>query len=700
MTPSHIRRSLFVPLLLLMAHAGAAWGEAVQVVIGALPQQYADFATAVAACNGKRMLIAQATPVHASVQVPISCELEFVAQGQLVIDDGVIVTIKGTIVAPLTTLFVPSGTTGKVVFATTANQDLYIQWWGATCNGVANDAPALNAMYAAMSTASQKLRLCAPSLLDTAATPVEFYINGANLYAPFGEIDLTGPIVFHAMSGCGIHGQGTGYLNHGSIFQWKGTEDPALNPGMFISENAICEFDGLIIAASGSTHHLLSGILLTKVISNEGANSQTPRQTIIRDVFIYGNVDEIHIPVRVIGAVCLFGAHANWGGICAGGINNGLVCSGNSDCPSSSCTPITLDAQCPGGKVTLGSDNDETILEHDRFSNYSGAGFSIEMSQAMGNRLYDVSFRANAGGALCAVATGAGACTSGDATRIGHFCTEDLDCTLNGAGGGKCTRPFNPGGAFSWIGGFAGGHQKAVACKAGQSSNEPVGIQSISAEDNVTLWWAAGPSGGPLGEVTFDRVRFDANVSNPATAGNCTGLRTATVGGVTTQRPCCTGIGTGPDCLRTINHQTGGVPIITNSVLDNGDPAFGAYNLTLNSANGSPTTGIFWGSTLYSTAAVPFVAAHTATEVWETIGSRLSNAGSDVRINDSFGPTAGLVLTGNLTLPAVAFASLGTAVGFANQAKICIGCTVGTTPCTAGSSRVLAISDNVNWNCQ
>ena len=97
---------------------------------------YSSFSEAVSASGGKTLNIDK-TVSAASISVPSNVKLQFASGNYLDIGEGATVTINGVIEAPEGKIF--SGK-GRVVFSQGISQNAYLEWWGATGNGVANDS--------------------------------------------------------------------------------------------------------------------------------------------------------------------------------------------------------------------------------------------------------------------------------------------------------------------------------------------------------------------------------------------------------------------------------------------------------------------------------------------------------------------------------------------------------------------------------
>lgn len=84
--------------------------------------------------GGGTLVIATSQVISANLTIPSNVTLKFVSDGRLSINFGVVVTIQGPIEAPPKWIFQGTGT---VVFTDNRKLDgIYLQWWGATGNGI------------------------------------------------------------------------------------------------------------------------------------------------------------------------------------------------------------------------------------------------------------------------------------------------------------------------------------------------------------------------------------------------------------------------------------------------------------------------------------------------------------------------------------------------------------------------------------
>lgn len=110
---------------------------------------YASFSVAVSTIGATpaTLVIPVSQSVSASVTVPSTLNLEFTNSGELSVSAGQTVTINGSINAPLKRIFTGSG---AVIFGTTSKATAYVEWFGALCNGSANDSASINAAITAI----------------------------------------------------------------------------------------------------------------------------------------------------------------------------------------------------------------------------------------------------------------------------------------------------------------------------------------------------------------------------------------------------------------------------------------------------------------------------------------------------------------------------------------------------------------------
>lgn len=88
----------------------------------------------------KTIIIAQTETIDANLSIPSTITLHFLRNGKLSINPGVTVTIYGSIIAVPKTIFSGSG---SVVFSGKTIREVLPQWFGATGDGVTDDATAI-----------------------------------------------------------------------------------------------------------------------------------------------------------------------------------------------------------------------------------------------------------------------------------------------------------------------------------------------------------------------------------------------------------------------------------------------------------------------------------------------------------------------------------------------------------------------------
>ena len=133
----------------------------------------APFLAAIAAIGGNKatLLVSIGVTVTANLTIPATLTLQFIQGGIITVNSGITLTINGPIDAGLYQIFNCVGT-GKVVFGGPLN-GIYPQWFGAVCDGVTDDAAAI-----------QKVIDCAPITGGT--------IYFTNLCAVKSELNFSG----------------------------------------------------------------------------------------------------------------------------------------------------------------------------------------------------------------------------------------------------------------------------------------------------------------------------------------------------------------------------------------------------------------------------------------------------------------------------------------------------------------------------
>jgi len=91
--------------------------------------------------------------VTASLNVPANVALTFTRGGSLVPADGVTITIKGNLSAPLSRIFSLNGT-GTISFSRGRIRDLHPEWWGAAGDGVVVNDGSISATTTTLSSAT------------------------------------------------------------------------------------------------------------------------------------------------------------------------------------------------------------------------------------------------------------------------------------------------------------------------------------------------------------------------------------------------------------------------------------------------------------------------------------------------------------------------------------------------------------------
>lgn len=100
--------------------------------------------------NGGQLDVVGIVRIGSNITIPANVTLRFIDGAYLSPDAAVIVTINGQIAPTRRKIFTTGA--GTIVFGATARIDeILLQWWGAVCDGVANDTPAMVAAVAAAS---------------------------------------------------------------------------------------------------------------------------------------------------------------------------------------------------------------------------------------------------------------------------------------------------------------------------------------------------------------------------------------------------------------------------------------------------------------------------------------------------------------------------------------------------------------------
>lgn len=130
-----------VDALIAAAEAAAALNQ--DVVIG----EYSSFANALSTIGSTptTLVINQATTCSTNATVPSTLTLRFTRRGSLTVSTGITCTVLGSIEADPIKIFYNCLAGQGTVAVSSYNLTLYPQWWGALCDGIADDTEPVNA---------------------------------------------------------------------------------------------------------------------------------------------------------------------------------------------------------------------------------------------------------------------------------------------------------------------------------------------------------------------------------------------------------------------------------------------------------------------------------------------------------------------------------------------------------------------------
>jgi hypothetical protein len=649
---------------LVLVAGAAALSETVNLVGNPPETTVADFTTAVASCANQRIVVASSQTVASNTSVPESCDVEFEGAGALSINNAIVLTVNGQILAPKRRIFTGPGTATFPCGSQT--RVLYPEWWGAVADGTTDDTEAVQKALDAGAAEGSAYEFTLPMRIGAVTVTDPHRIRLTH-----GTLSLTSTLTWRGGSGGGISGHGPSATR----LLWIGNQrDPAL----LVDDSWGTLFEGFSIKASAAPSacsavgcRLWDGVVLI----NGNLEATTPGNRTFRGIVVDGNT------TGLLHTGFLYAAPQSDG--CTGDKDPWWICSGANTFASASgqcCTTAAATScsaaercdrdngvaggtPCPGNAgrtlCVLGknANNDFDVYEHVTVTN--------------GMRNTDCT-GAGTPAACCTGTLGTSTCgSSGWRIEPTQSVAHSLaDCHFHHQRIGVTTlTPVGGGGSFSWSRG--GGGSSSFADFAFATSTRAVEVVGFDSENSLAFVKTGSPSSGVMPTlIAQNRWATDAVVAN----GDCAASGDP--------QECCTALDTGT-CDEVVTWQNRG-PLVFNGNTFTQSGTSKSIRIMARALK-DPDSFVAVGNGVKTSVAVDGVfATHDTTEHW-TLRSNFRNLDATVdAIPDIefWQPTL--------------FANLGTPPN--GTVRYCGDCTK-STPCASGGTGAFARRLNAAWDC-